>query len=108
LPTTSASAAMMLASLKALLDPANKLRVKGPAIWPAAKAAVIMPTACDACGPATRNTYLMPAMVMTMKLPPTHTAAANKVTPLSETTGANTPAASSHWAAVHQRQGARR
>jgi hypothetical protein len=32
LPTTSASAAMMLATANALPDPANKLIVKGPAI----------------------------------------------------------------------------
>ena len=99
---------MMLATVNALLDPANKLTVKGPAIWPTAKAAVIMPTLRDACGPATRNTSLMPAMVMTMKVPPTHTAAINKVITLSETIGANTPAASTHWALVHKRHGAMR
>ena len=108
LPTTSASAAMMLATLNALPDPANKLTVKGPAIWPTAKAAVIMPTPCDACAPATRNTSLMPAMVMTMKVPPTQTAAVNKVTTLSENTGANTPAASTHCAPFHKRHGGRR
>ena len=96
---------MMLAILNALLDPVNKLTVKGPAIWPTAKAAVIMPTPRDACGPTIRSTSLMPAMVMTMKVPPTHTAAVNKVTMLSEITGANTPAASTHCAPVHKRRG---
>jgi hypothetical protein len=34
----------MLATVKAVFDPANKLTVKGRAIWPTANAAVIMPT----------------------------------------------------------------
>ena len=104
LPTTSASAAMMLATLNVLFDPASRLAVKGPAIWPTEKAAVIMPIPRD----ATRNTSLMPAMVMTMKVPPTQTAAVNKVARLSENTGASTPAASTHWAPVHKRHGGRR
>ena len=48
----------------------------------------------------------MPAMVMTMKVPPTHTADSSSVGMLTQSAGASTPAASTHFARVHNCQGA--
>ena len=53
--------------------------MSGPKICPTAKADVITPTASEAGAPPSRNASLMPAMVMTMKVPPTQIAESSKV-----------------------------
>ncbi len=60
-------------------EPASRLTVSGPKICPTAKADVITPTASEAGAPPSRNASLMPAMVMTMKVPPTQIAESSKV-----------------------------
>jgi hypothetical protein len=49
----------------------------------------------------------MPAMVMTMNVPPTHTAGINSVGTLIASAGASTPAARTHFARIHNCHGAR-
>src|SRR5271165_89333 len=106
-PATRLQAAIRLAQAKACSERPSALISKGPAIWPAPKAAVITPTASDAGAPPSRNASLMPAMVITTKVPPTQTAEINSVGTLTQIAGASTPAASTHFDRTHNCRGGR-
>src|SRR6516162_8015104 len=105
LAATRQNTATILARANAWSERPRRLTIKGPTIWPAPKAAVITPTASGAGAPPRRSPSLMPAMVMIMKVPPTHNAESNNVGTLIHNAVARTPPVSTHFARVHNCRG---
>src|SRR4029078_2134716 len=77
------------------------LTQSGPAIWPNAKAAVMAAMSGRARSAATRRASCMPPMVITMKVPPTRTAAIRIPKSPGIMRGSTTPSAMSRAATIH-------
>src|SRR5258707_606382 len=104
---TRAAPAMTRPGVKPRPPAARRLITAGPTPWPAWKDQVIAAMRRRAAGPATRRASCIPAIVTTMKVPPTSSAEAMMPARPGTARGIGTPSAITPCPAIHSARSGR-